>query len=528
MAGNTQNRFVGTSHYSPVQLWLLVFLRVAIGWQFLYEGLVKLFGSGWSAAGYLAESKWIFSGIFHWIVAHPTILNIVDFLNVWGLILIGLGLILGGFTRLATVSGILLLTLYYVANPPLVGYGTGMPTEGHYLIVDKTLIELFALAVLVFFPTGHILGLDRLLQSLKTKKAEPDEEAVPVASSGTGQPAESTPPVSFGRRELVKGLATLPFFGAFTIAVLRKYAWESYEEKHLMAAAGNNVDAVTAATTKTFQFSQLKDLKGKPSYGQIGNLKLSRIFLGGNLIGGWAHARDLIYVSKLVKAYHSDRKVFDTLRLAEQCGINALLTNPQLARVINQYWRKEGGTIQFISDCGYKNDIITGIKMSIDAGAHACYIQGEMADRRIRENKPEEIAQGVELIRKNGLPAGIGAHCLETIKACVDYGLKPDFWVKTLHQTNYWSANSEVQHDNIWCVNPEETIEYMQQLTEPWIAFKVLAAGAIPPQDGFQFAFQNGADFICVGMYDFQIVEDVNLALEVLKPGLQRQRAWCA
>ncbi len=68
----------------------------------------------------------------------------------------------------------------------------------------------------------------------------------------------------------------------------------------------------------------------------------------------------------------------------------------------------------------------------------------------------------------------------------------------------------------------------MRQLDEPWIAFKILAAGAIEPKVGFRHAFENGADFICVGMYDFQIVEDVNTALEVLNRGVARARAWRA
>lgn len=65
-----------------------------------------------------------------------------------------------------------------------------------------------------------------------------------------------------------------------------------------------------------------------------------------------AHSRDLIYVSKLVKAYHTDEKVMMTLQLAEKCGIDTLLCNPQLARIINKYWRETKGKIQFLSDCG--------------------------------------------------------------------------------------------------------------------------------------------------------------------------------
>ncbi len=260
-------------------------------------------------------------------------------------------------------------------------------------------------------------------------------------------------------------------------------------------------------------------------HAKLGTLDVSRVIMGGNLIGGWAHARDLLYVSQLVKTYHSDQKVFETLHLAEQCGINTLLTNPQLARVINAYWRREGGRIQFVSDCGYK-DLLEGVAMSIDAGAHACYVHGGIADQLVKDGKVDAIGKALDLIRRNGVPAGIGGHRLETVQACVGAGLSPDFWVKTIHHCNYWSARKDVENDNIWCTNPEETVEYMSALPQPWVGYKVLAAGAILPPDGFRFAFQNGADFICVGMYDFQVVEDVNHALVALGEAQQRPRRW--
>jgi hypothetical protein len=68
----------------------------------------------------------------------------------------------------------------------------------------------------------------------------------------------------------------------------------------------------------------------------------------------------------------------------------------------------------------------------------------------------------------------------------------------------------------------------MQEVEKPWIAFKVLAAGAIRPESGFNYAFQNGADFICVGMFDFQVEPDVSLVLDILGKTKSRERAWIA
>ncbi len=149
--------------YDNYQLTALVVLRVLIGWHFLYEGIAKIFNPYWTSAGYLAESKWLLSDLFLAIVANPSILKIVDLLNMWGLAAIGFGLIAGCLTRITGIAGILLLFLYYVANPPFIGYEYTLPSEGSYLIVNKNLIEMCALAVLTVFPTGTIIGLDRLL-----------------------------------------------------------------------------------------------------------------------------------------------------------------------------------------------------------------------------------------------------------------------------------------------------------------------------------------------------------------------------
>ncbi len=147
---------------STGQVTWLVLLRVAIGWHFLYEGLVKVFNPAWSPFGYLMDSKGIFAPLFYAMAANPTILKVIDYMNEWGLVLIGIGLVLGIFTRLAIWSGMLLLCFYYLSHPPVVGLNYALPSEGSYFIVDKVMVELIALGVLSMFPTSHIIGLDKL------------------------------------------------------------------------------------------------------------------------------------------------------------------------------------------------------------------------------------------------------------------------------------------------------------------------------------------------------------------------------
>jgi thiosulfate dehydrogenase [quinone] large subunit len=152
-----------TEKFKPAQMWALTILRVLIGWHFLYEGFYKLIKSGWSAAGFLSQSKWIFEGFFKSLAGNEAILKIVNLLNIWGLILIGISLILGFLERAGAIAGILLLGLYYLSTPPMPGLHYSIPMEGNYLIVNKNLIEMAALLVLFLIPTGKFAGIDRFI-----------------------------------------------------------------------------------------------------------------------------------------------------------------------------------------------------------------------------------------------------------------------------------------------------------------------------------------------------------------------------
>ncbi len=151
---------------SRPQMITIVVLRVLIGWHFLYEGLSKLTTPGWSASGYLLQSRGPFAALFRGMAADPSVLGAVNQLNMWGLTAIGLGLVLGCFTRLASAAGLVVILLFYLCNPPFVGYFYSIPTEGSYLVVNKNLVEAGALAVVLVTGSGRAAGLDLIIHGL--------------------------------------------------------------------------------------------------------------------------------------------------------------------------------------------------------------------------------------------------------------------------------------------------------------------------------------------------------------------------
>jgi hypothetical protein len=284
-------------------------------------------------------------------------------------------------------------------------------------------------------------------------------------------------------------------------------------------------------------------------YGMIGKVKLSRMLLGGNLVTGGMHCRDLQYVRPLFRAYVTEQKLFETFRLAEAHGINTVFESG--AAYVSKYNKQCGGRLQIIPhiqvDAGQSDEKLNEhIQTLVDTGAPALYVWGVSADRLIEAGDVKQLARGVELAKKTGLPIGVGSHSLLVPMACEKHQIPCDFYVKTLHSDDYFSATPKPKrkefswihyksdwretgwNDNMWCINPEETIAFMHDVKKPWIAFKVLAAGALLPINAFPYAFKNGADFIAVGMFDFEIKANCELVSRVVRLTQKRERPWFA
>lgn len=271
--------------------------------------------------------------------------------------------------------------------------------------------------------------------------------------------------------------------------------------------------------------------------GQIGKLKLSRLIMGSNLITFYIHSRDLKFVNELARRYFTDEKVMETLAQAERNGVDTIMTqDDERYLTILRNYRKQGGKLQWIIAPKITNDIEEtreNIRRLVDDGVAALYLHGNPTDKLCAEGKLDFIQRTIEAIKLNDIPAGVGGHDINVVKYCEANKVENDFYVKTFHHHNYKSAphpeeivGPYAEVPGYWCKDPVETAAVMQQVKKSFIAFKVMAAGAIPPKSAFDYVLKNGADFVLAGMFEWEIAEDVRLIKASLEAASKRARPW--
>lgn len=204
--------------------------------------------------------------------------------------------------------------------------------------------------------------------------------------------------------------------------------------------------------------------------GKIANMEFSRLMLGGNLIGGWAHSRDLTYVSTLMRRYNSPAKIRETLEIAESkgiTGVNTWVMDDNSA--LFEHW-KAGGKIKWIAQT--RLDAAGGfgqIQRAIDEGAVGVHLTGDTAEGLLAQGKFDKVIESVSYIKERKRIAGIGAHDLRVVIEGEKLKVPNDFYIKTFHSHDYFSSRRPGDdgvlgaNDNSWCQDPQAVIDQRWQ-----------------------------------------------------------------
>jgi hypothetical protein len=280
--------------------------------------------------------------------------------------------------------------------------------------------------------------------------------------------------------------------------------------------------------------------KGTLPKGKIGNLEISRMLLGGNLLIGGMHSHGMPVLSKLPGHYNTLEKKLETMAVAESYGVDTIgiHTHAGIIDMLKKYRNEWGGKIKVMASPVAKIEpdlkaYFEEAKQIVDDGVDAIFIWGARSEQMLSKGRLAELMKMVDFAKELGVPSGVGAHDLNVIKECEKNKCNADFYIKTLHHHKYPTAPrpeqikgpySEVS-PSYWCSDPEGTIEFMKTVEKPWIAFKVMACGAIPPKDAFPYVINGGADFVWAGMFDFDVADDVQIIKEAVASA-KRVRPW--
>ena len=432
----------------------LLLLRIAIGWHFLYEGCWKLMQEGgWSCLSYLNAAQGPLAPLFKWMAGLPWLVTTGDWAVQIGLVVIGVSLITGACARFTALGGIALMAMFYCCQPPEPFAAAFSGADGHFFLIERNAVEAAGLLLIAALPRHRRSEWMHLL-----------------------------------------GAATL---AAFAVCFCL----------HGRDGGFKKVEAVTSATVKVHEFTALAALKAPlDEKAEIAGVKFSRLALGGDLIAGHAHARDLIWADEFMRRYNGGVTLGRTVRYCLHCGIDAVFAEPAFLQRMRVAAKEAGGDLAFFANCTNVLDAA----LAKDGGAKGVYLRPELADELARKGDAAQLKSLVDALKSTGLPTGVGAEDVETVKFCATNGVAPAYWVLAFHSLDYPAATLTTRCNSIWCVDPKAAAAYMKTRSEPWVAIRCLAGGAIDPVKAYKFAKDNGAAAAAIDLLDYRIVETVN------------------
>ncbi|MGE5222586.1 MAG: hypothetical protein ACM3PY_09120 [Omnitrophica WOR_2 bacterium] len=260
-------------------------------------------------------------------------------------------------------------------------------------------------------------------------------------------------------------------------------------------------------------------------YAQFQHLKVSRFILGSNPFSGFSHQSP--EMDWRMRHYFTTAIIKETLKEAESLGVNTLVarTDFHVMRTLMEY-QDEGGTLQwFAQTCPEVGEHETCILRAFNYGAKACHIHGGVMDNLFAQGRLDEVQPALDLIRENGMLAGIAAHNHQVIEWAAQH-LDLDYYLCCYYNPSH--RDEKAEHDpNITEFYLEEDRQAMtgviQTLAKPAIHYKIMAAGRNQPGQAFAYAASKMRpnDAVCVGIYSKDkpgiLGEDVRLLEECLE-----------
>jgi hypothetical protein len=238
---------------------------------------------------------------------------------------------------------------------------------------------------------------------------------------------------------------------------------------------------------------------------KIGGLSVSRLIIGGNPFSGFSHRspdKDLE-----MKRYFTSTRIKETLKEAESLGIDTHIgrADHHVMRLLMEYW-DEGGGIQWLAQtCPELGDPGRGIRNGIEGGAKACFIHGGQMDYFLAQNRMDEVAPAVSIIRETGLAAGLAGH-RPSVFEWAEKNIDVDFYMCCYYNptardnhAEHITGSTELFND----ADRDAMVKTIRNLSRPVIHYKVLASGRKTPEEAFEFTARHlrPQDAVCIGVY---------------------------
>ncbi len=262
---------------------------------------------------------------------------------------------------------------------------------------------------------------------------------------------------------------------------------------------------------------------------KIGNISVSRLIIGGNPFSGFSHQsrhRDLE-----MKHYYTVARIKETLRQAEQLGINAHMgrADHHVMRYLMEYWDEGGGILWLAQTCPELGAIERSVANAAAGVAKACHVHGGTTDFLLANNQLDELPDSIARIRQAGMSAGIAGHTPDVF-TWAEENLDVDYYMCSYYnpiprdkQAEHISGTDEQYLDE----NRQAMTNLIAGLSRPAIHYKVLAAGRNDPKEAFDFVARHlrPQDAVCVGVYTKDhpdsLAENLRLLTDALKARLR-------